>query len=263
MSVFPTTAIPTGIGSNTQFIYLIDNLMTPRLLSFRQIHINDENCELQPDRITWKATFGNWQPTAPLRVRKNGQVLMPAQVTNIDNDFGTFQANPLDLGLDGRPRDTVEVSYVFDYFPVPVIEAFYTAALSIINMTAKGPPTFYTITQMPSNWVGVLTDFAFAMCMERLLLDYDLWRYRLVFAIGPGDVDGSGSSDIVNQITTLKTNAEERARAAMENEKFKTGNYLSTPTAYYYSAIRGLGSMGGNGMGFTGKLQGWKPSKWL
>jgi hypothetical protein len=238
--------------------------MTPRLLAFRQIHIHDEQCQLLPDRITWKSTFGNWQPTAPLIVRKNSQVILSAQVTNISNDFGTFQANPIDLGQDGKPRDVVEASYVFDYFPVPVIEAFYTTALSIVNMTAQGPPTFYTIDQMPSNWVGVLTDLAYAMCMERLLLDYDLWRYRLVFAIGPGDVDGSGSSaDIVSQITTLKTNAEERANRALENPKFKTGNYLAPPTVYYYDAIRGLGSMGGNGMGFTGKLQGWKPSKWL
>ena len=266
MSVFPSTYIPTGVASTANFNHLIDVLMTPRLMAFRQIFIHDEPATLAPDKVTWRCTFGNWQPTAPLIVRKNG-VVLGSGVTDIDNSYGTFKANPVDIGADSKPRDTVEVNYVFDYFPTPLLEGLYTAAISIVNMTAVGPPTYYTIDHMPVPWEGVVTDLAFAMCMEKLLLDYDLWRYRLVFAIGPGDVnggEGTGGGDIANQLTTLKQNAEERANKAMDNEKFKTGNYLAPPTRFYYESIRGLGGGGTHGIPFVGgKLNGWRPTKWI
>ena len=262
MSVFQGTYVPTGVASTTKFNHLIDDLMTPRLMSFRQIHIHDEPAILDIDKVTWRSTFGNWLTAAPLVIRKNG--ILCATVTDINYVNGTFQANPLDIGADTKPRDTVEASYVFDYFTTAILEGLYTAAVSIVNMTAVEPPTSYTIADSPTNWEGVLTDLAFAMCMEKLLLDYDLWRYRLVFAIGPADLESGGGGDIANQLTTLKQNAEERANTAMQNEKFKTGNYLSPPTRFYYQSIRGLGgAAGAHGQPFIGgKLHGWKPTKW-
>jgi hypothetical protein len=265
MSSFPGTYIPTGVSSTPAFNVLVDTLLTPRLMAFRQIHIHDEQADLSPDRLTWQQTFGGWLTAAPLIVRKNGVVLMPAQVTTIDYVHGTFRADPVDLGADQKPRDVVETTYQFDYFPTAIQEGLLTAAVSIVNMTAVGPPTYYTIDTMPSNWYGVVTDLAFAMCMEKLLLDYDLWRYRLLFAIGPGELE-TGGGDIASQLTTLKQNSEERANTAMQNPKFKTGNYLAPPTLYYYQAIRGLGGAisGPHGVPFLGgKLQGWKPTKIL
>ena len=263
MSVFPGTYIPTGVASSSTFNHLIDALMTPRLMSFRQICIHDEPCDLSPDDLaTWGTTFGNWLLAAPLRIRKNGILVSSATVTEINYDNGTFKAGVVDVGADTRPRDTVEASYWMDYFRTEILEGFYTAALSIINTTAIGPPTEYTIGTAPINWEGVLTDLAFAMCMEKLLLDYDLWRYRLLFAIGPNEIDGGGG-DVVAQIETLKSNAEERANAAMQNEKFKVGNYLAPPTRFYFDSIHGGGSGGGaHGIPFlSGKLHGWKPNK--
>jgi hypothetical protein len=263
MAVFQGTYIPTGVASTAAFNHLIDNLMTPRLMSFRQIHIHDEPANLDVDKVTWRSTFGNWLTAAPLIIRKNGALF--ATVSNIDYVNGTFQANPVDVGADSKPRDTVEASYIFDYFTTSVLEGLYTSAISIINMTAFGPPTYYTVDTAPTNWEGVMTDLAFAMCMEKLLLDYDLWRYRLVFAVGPADLESGGGGDIANQLTTLKTNAEDRANEAMRNEKFKTGNYLAPPTRFYYDAIRGLGaSRGAHGIPFVGgKLHGWRPTKYI
>lgn len=264
MSVFAGTYIPTGVSSTAKFNHLIDELMTPRLMSFRQIHIHDEPATLKTDRLTWASTFGNWLQTAPLVVRKNGVPLLPAQVTSADYTYGTFRADPVDLGPDMRPRDVIEITYIFDYFPTQILEGLYTAALSIVNMTAVGPPTYYTIDSAPTPWEGVITDLAFAMCMEKLLLDYDLWRYRLIFAISPQDLESGGGGDIAGQLTTLKQNAEERASAAMQNEKFKTGNYLAPPTRYYFDAIRGLGgSRGAHGVTYEGKLHGWKPTRYI
>ena len=260
---FPGTYIPTGVASSAKFNHLIDDLMTPRLMSFRQICIHDEPCNLSPDDlVTWGVTYGNWLSDAPLRIRKNGVLVSSATVTNIDYDNGTFQVGVVDTGADTRPRDTVEADYWFDYFRAEILEGFYTAAVSIINTTAFGPPTDYTVNSAPTNWEGVMTDLAFAMCMEKLLLDYDLWRYRLIFAIGPNEIDGGGG-DVVGQLETLKSNAEQRADNAMQNEKFKTGNYLAPPTRFYFDGIRGGGgSSGAHGIPFlTGRLRGWKPNQ--
>jgi len=267
MSVYPGTYVPTNVASTPKFSHFIDDLLAPRLMSFRQIFIHDEPAVLQTDKAYWKVTFGNWLQAAPLLVRKNG-VLIDASsgLAGIDYVDGKLQANPVDLGADGKPRDTVEITYVFDYFGTAVQEGMLTAAVSIVNMTAIGPPTSYTIENAPTNWEGVITDLAYAMCIEKLLLDYDLWRYRLVFAIGPNEMEGGSGADISNQLTTLKQNAEERANTAMQNEKFKTGNYLAPPTRYYYAAIRGMGGgiAGAHGIPFLGgKLNGWKPSKYL
>ena len=57
--VFPGTFIPTGQGSSPAYTHLVDNLMTPRLMSFRMIHIYDEPCELNPD-FAWQSTFGGF-----------------------------------------------------------------------------------------------------------------------------------------------------------------------------------------------------------
>lgn len=264
MGVYPGTYIPTGIGSSAKFIHLIDDLMTPRLMGFRQIHIDDEPAQLNPDGVSWFVTFGNWLNGEAVTIRKNGMLLNPnTEVSAISYQYGTFQLGVVDIGGDRVPRDTVDVNYVFDFFPAPVLEGFLTSAVSTINMTAVGPPTSYTVNTAPTNWEGVMVDIAFAMCMEKLLLDYNLWRYRLIFAVGPNEVYGGGG-DIASQLTTLKQNAEQRADKAMDNQKFKTGNYISPPTSIYYASIRGAGGggRGGGTMPFSGRLRGWKPNKW-
>ena len=262
MGVFPGTYIPTGVASSDKFNHLIDDLLTPRLMSFRQVCFFDEQAVLDCDAVTWHVQFGNWLSAAPVKARKNGNPC--PTMSSIDYVYGTFQVGAVDVGADNKPRDVVELNYTWDYFPVAVLEGLFTAAVSIVNMTAIGPPTSYTIDTMPTNWEGVVTDLAFAMCMEKLLLDDDLWKYRLVFAIGPNEVYQGGGGDITSSLETLKTNAEERANNAMQNERFKTGNYLSPPTSIYYNSIRGAGgSTGPHGIPFlTGRLRGFRPNRW-
>jgi hypothetical protein len=262
MAVFPGTYIPTGVASSAKMNHLIDDLMTPKIMSFRQICIYDEQAVLDCDQVTWHTNFGNWLEASPIKARKNG---CPCPtLSNINYEYGTFQAGAIDIGADGKPRDTVEINYSWDYFPGAILEGYLTAAVSIINMTAIGPPTNYTVDTAPTNWEGVITDLASAMAMEKLLLDYDLWKWRLVFAVGPDAVYAGGDGGITSQLETLKSNFEERANNAMQNEKFKTGNYLSPPTSIYFDSIRGGGSSGPHGIPFlTGRLRGWKPNKWL
>jgi hypothetical protein len=201
----------------------------------------------------------------PFRISKNGCQFPGYTITSYEK--GEFQVGAVDIGTDGCPRDSVEATYQFDYFPVEVLEGFFNAAVEVVNTGAIGPPTNYKLdgsgTVPPDYWDGVLLDLAFAMAMEKLLLDYDLWKYRLVFAIGPNEVYGGGG-DIVGQLETLKSNAESRAARTLENEKFKTGNYLSPPTSIYFQSIRGAGTSSPHGIPFlTGRLRGWKPNRYV
>jgi hypothetical protein len=264
MAYYPNTFVTIGVSGSVNHNDLVDNYLTPRLLTFRQIEIHDEAAILKPDKKTWKVTYGNWNQGADVFVRKNGSVLDSALVTGIDYSHGWFQVNPTDVGPDGKSRDTVEVTYEWDYFPCNVLVNLLDMAVQMVNSSAWGSSTYYTVTSMPSYWKGVVADLAFAMAMERILLDYDLWKWRLVYAIGPGEVE-QGGGDIVNQITTLKQNAEERANKTLDNEKFKTGNRVSVPTVHYFDAVRGLGaSSGRHGIPFVGgRLRGWTPNRML
>jgi len=268
MAYYPSTFITIGVAGSVNYNDLVDNYLTPRLLTFRQIIIHDEAASLKPDKVTWKVTYGNWNQgdflSDTVTIRKNGVVIPDASVTSVNYLRGWFQANPVDLGADMKARDTVEATYEWDYFPVAVLKNFLMQAIQIVNTSAWGSSTSYTIDYMPENWKGVVTDLAFALAIERILLDYDLWKWRLVYAIGPGEVE-SGGGDIVNQLQTLKQNAEERANRTLENEKFKPGNRLSAPTVHYYDAVRGFGaSAGRHGIPFSGgRLRGWNPNKFI
>lgn len=268
MAYYPGTFVTVGIAGSVSYNDLVDNYLTPRLLTFRQITINDEPAVLRPDKLLWRVTYGNWNQGDILEdtvtIRKNGTVLSDAAVTSVNYLRGWFQANPVDLGPDQKSRDTVEATYEWDYFPVPVLKSFLDQAVNNVNASAVGSGTSYTIDTMPPWWKGVVADFAFAFAIERILLDYDLWKWRLVYAIGPGEVE-SGGGDIVGQLQTLKQNAEERANKAIENPLFKAPNRLSVPTVFYYDAVRGFGaSAGRHGIPFSGgRLRGWVPNKYM
>jgi hypothetical protein len=269
MPTFPGTNIPTGEGSCDRMNHLIDDLMTPRIMAFRQICFYDVPMRLCPDKETWKAPFGEWLDGFCHEINFNGctmEVTDP-DVTDYNAEDGSFKITTTEIGPDGRERDVVEASFQFDYFPVEVLEAFLNASIEVINAGAFGPPTDFKVcgSAPPAYWDGVLVDLAFAMSMEKLLLDYNLWKHRLVFAVGPNEVEGGGG-DIVGQLEMLKQNAEERAYRALDNELFKIGgHYVSPPTAIYFDAIRGYGgsTSGAHGIPFsTGRLRGWKPNRW-
>ena len=258
MPFFPGTLIPIGTASCDLMNELIDDLLTPRVLPFRQMCMYDLPLRLCPDGETWKAPYGNWlEGSDCYEVNKNGCPLLLSDMVDFDAEMGSFKlAGGTELGPDGRPRDTVEVTFQFDYFPPELLEAYLKLAVNNINAGAFGPPTCYGICNNPppKYWNGVIVDMAFAMMMEKILLDYTLWKWKLVFAIGPNEVE-NGGGEVVQNIETLKQNAEQRAGRALDNELFKIGgHYTSPPTSFYFQSISGFG-------GSASRLRGWKPNR--
>lgn len=251
MALFGMQYISGAGSSSTRANSIIDNLLNPRILSFRQITIFDEVGTLQSDGSTYKCTYGNWNPLFQTLVTKNGALLPTSGYSIMDYIEGKLTTATQAVG------DVVNVTYNFDYFPVPVLVGFIQNALDIANTAPVGPPTQYTLdgsNDPPAHWNGLITDLAFAIAMERLLLDQTLWVGKLVYAIG--DMESGDSGNIQSLVEALKHNAEDRAAKTMENPLFKVGQYLAPPTAFYYQAIRGFG--GHNRIG-QGKLRGWKP----
>ena len=253
MGTYYGSSIPTGTGSTAQRTHLVDDLLTPRLFAFRQIHIHDEEpVKLLPDNVTLKLTFGNLCQAAPLEIIKSGKRCSNVDIATVDYPNGQFTFNvPMEIGPDGIPLDTVSASYVWDYFPQPVLEGLLLQAMAIVNTQAYGATTYYTLEGMPTPWEGVVTDLAYAGALDRLLMDYNLWRGRMVFSIGPEQVE-SGSDNIPSQLQILKSAAEERANKVMANEKFKCGEYVAHPSRYYYEGVRGMAVSGAHGIPFAG-----------
>lgn len=251
MAVFPGSYVQTNMLSSQRANHIIDNILTPGLLSFRQITIYDEQSVLLNDNRTWKNTFNNWNQTFNSIFRYNGRKIdIP---NNVNYKMGTFQLNDLvNMG------DNVYLTYNFDYFPAEIIYGFMLQVVDTINTAAYGTPTSYGFENCPLNWNGVIADLTFARCMEKLILDYDLWSGKVVFALGYMD-DASGG-DIVGQLETLKRNAEDRAYKTLENEKFKNPNYLARPTDIYYNSVRSPFNY--NGKAGTGRLRGMKINRW-
>lgn len=253
MAVFPGTYIKTGVHSNERVNAIIDNILTPRMVPFRQVHQFDEEGVLMADGETWNFVYSNWNEDYPTLVWKNGNKLESTSYT-IDYLNGRIDAGTVD------EYDGITASYCFDYFPSDTLAGYIIVAIDTINSAAAGPPTSYDISDAPTGWDAVIADLAFAMAMERLLLEYETWKGRLSFPINGLEDQGSASQTI----ETLKNNSEERAYRALDNPKFKSGNLLSTPTQYYYHAVRGVGRSGTHiASGNYGKRRGWKRNKYF
>ena len=260
MATFPNSYVLIGSSTNARMNQIIDNMLTPRLLNFRQINVYDEQAKnVSPTTFspTWKLTYPTWNAAYPTQVMRNSQVVTPA---SIDTIMGSVT-----LTTPYVNGDNVNVTYNIDWFPVGLLQGFIYQAIDIINNSGQAQSaTHYTIADAPSNWDGVIADLAYAMAMEKLILDYDLWYGRVIFAIGANDMNDGQGGDVVSQLETLKQNAEERANISLNNEKFKIGNLLAQPTTTYYAAVRGIGRTStGHGVGSMGKLRGWKPTKYL
>lgn len=276
MANYAGTFIPIGTLSSTRMNKFVDEYLTPKLLMFRQIPSNDEVLTLDSDRETWRTAFGNILPDAPFKVIRAGERMMPSdfevdvvdgKVTfnDINENFQIEHGTELidTVGADGVPLIEVSASYMFDYFPANVLQNLVANACNIVNTAGnEASPTTYTVDTCPTYWDGVITDLAFAQCIERLLLDYDIWKGRLIFAIGADQILEGQGGDITSQLNTLKQNAEERAYKTLDNPKFKAGGYvLSYPTVNYWKAVNTLGSTGSQNMNLGGRLRGWRPNR--
>lgn len=235
-------------GSNVDFFstgniradYIINRLMGGQMLEYWQFMIHYETGTLVNSSVsanTYRFTYQNWNSLFVPEVFLNGgETPLHKDLYEVDYEHGRIT-----MRFELQPNDNVQVTYNFSYFTADDLYSYILRALSTCNTAGVGV-TNYTIDDAPINFDGVLADLAIAMCMERLIVDYDVWKGRLVFAISPSGLY-EGSDNIISNLELIKRNCEERAYKSVENPTFKLGRHLAKPTSLYYRSI-----MYGNGM---------------
>lgn len=232
---------------------LCNDLVHPTIAGYQQIQINYETATMVSRRSA-RFTYGWWNRAFPPEVHLNGgEVPLDASLFTPDYEMGRME-----FGFDLSMGDSVMATYNFSYFPFQVLKGFAERALGTINTANPSAVQSYTLKDLPVGLLGVAADLVIAMCMERLLLDYDLWKGRLIFAIGNNALY-EGGGDIVGQLETVKHNAENRAYKSIDNPKLFADNTLARPTDYYYTALlTGSGLRYKNGNLSYGPLRGAK-----
>lgn len=229
-------------STNERVNYIVDNLLNPSILEYRQISIYHEPA-IKITKNKYKFTYQNWNEAEIQVFLNNDPTPLNSSMYTIDYKYGM-----INVLFDSSTGDNLMCSYNFDYFPIHILEGFLHRAVSQLNVGTVGTITNYTFDDAPESWNGIIADYVFVYCLDKLILDYDIWKGRLIFALPPQAL-ADGSGDIISQLDGLRSNAMDRIRMTIENPKFKAQEYLAMPTMYYY---RGISPGLGRGFGLTG-----------
>ncbi len=231
METLAGTYIPKVDSGNSRIDTIINVMIFPTIMEFQQLMINYETATIINEN-SLRFTYSNWNEAYPVEVFLNkGKRMLDSSMFVPDYVMGRMTLN-----FDLTPGDSIQATYCFNYFPQVVLEGFIQRAVIVVNTAGNGTTTSYTIENVPDSYLGVIADIVVSMCMERLILDYDLWKGRLIFAISQNSLY-DGSDNIVSQLETVKKNAEERAYLTLNNPKFRAPNRLAKPTDHYYEAL--------------------------
>ena len=255
---YPATKIKLNqVKDNDRANFVIDKLLTPSIVQFRQIRIYNERA-VRLDDYHYKVTYQNMLNDT-IQVYMNGsKIPLDKSEYTVDLQYSIFKFN-----FATTTRDSFEIIYSFDYFPSHVLYGFLQRAVSELNVGPVGTPTSYTFETAPQFYNGLIANYAYVFCLDKLILQYNIWKGRLVFALPPQSL-ADGSGDIISQLQSLRSNAWQRISIALNNAKLKAPQYLAHPTALYYQGISPLGRYSGaSGKGFNGgKLRGLKINRY-
>lgn len=252
MGTIPGTYIEQVETGNDRIDTLVNVLLPPTLEQYQQIIINYETATVTGRSCRF--TYQNWNTAYPAEIYLNGgQTPLDSSLYTVDHEMGRVT-----IGMDLSTGDSVMATYCFNYFPYRVLEGFIHRAVVVVNTAGQGATETYTVETIPDGWLGIVADLVISMCMEKLILEYDLWKGRLVFAISNNGIY-DGGDNIVGQLETVKKNAEERAYMSLNNPRLRASLHLAKPTRYYYeSLLVGSGARSRNGSISYGPLRGAK-----
>lgn len=253
MSAIPGTYIEETNSGNTRVDSIINELTLPTLEEYEQIMINYEVGTITGKNDV-RFTYQNWQEAFPAEIyMNNGRTPLDASNYYIDYEMGKITFND-----DLTTGDEIMATYCFNYFPYHVLLGFIKSSIGIYNSAGQGQTTSYTIDDIPEEHLGVISNLVIGKCMEKLILEYDLWKGRLIFAISNNGIY-DGSDSIVSQLESVKNAAEDQAYKSLENPKLRASNRLAKPTDHYYEALlAGSSARYKNGSPSYGPLRGAK-----
>jgi hypothetical protein len=135
-----------------------------------------------PATNTVKFSYKNWN-SDPEEVFVNG--LMLNSGFTVDRAAGTLTfANAI------QETDEIRARYRFKYFDDATLTQFLNLAIQDVNNYP--PATGYTFGNEPGDWEYVITLGAYALALETVRMDLQMWDARLVF---PDPADARASID--------------------------------------------------------------------
>lgn len=261
MQLFPGTNVELYNTGNERIDYIINVLMSSLLIEYMQLKVYYQvgtRIQNHISQNSYKFHYQHWNKGYQPEVFLNGgQVALNPELYEVD-----YQNGKIKMLFNLQLGDSVQVTYSFNYFPSFVLQGFIKRSLGTVNTAGQGAISDYTIQTAPQIYDPIIADLALAQCFQKLLLDYDIWKGRLIYAISSQGLY-SGSDNIVGQLQTLKRNCQDRAYRTLDNPTFRNRPMLKKPTrAYYRSLMLGNGLMVNNQGTFNGtKLHGIKINK--
>jgi hypothetical protein len=247
--VLEGTYIPNANTGDSRKNRIMDNMLSFRLERFRQLLVHDE--EINAAQNSLQSTWYPWLAEAPVKAMRNslvvGEEAAAGTLSIVNATMGLFDVSP---GLERG--ETLFISYMFDYFPDPILSGLMNISLDILNSAEPG--TNFNFASAPDKWDGAIAEQTYVLALEKLLLDDLLWRTRLIFA----DPD-----QVASQLESVKDESQSRLNDVVL-PGLKKEPYVSSPTAVYYDAIRMGGRSGYHGgkVGY-GKTRGLRINRWF
>lgn len=241
---FPATYVKLKQLQSERQNNIIDNYLTPSIIEYRQITIHHQVAA----RIygnEFKLSYQNWNDNEIYVFLNNNPIRLDSDMYSVDRQYGKIFLN-----FECTAADNIMCTYNFDYFPSHVLHGFLQRAVSQINAGPVGTMSNYTLQNCPQYWDGLIADYAYTYCLDRLILDYDIWKGKLIFSISPQGL-ADGSDNIISQLQSQRSSAWQRINITINNPKFKAKQALAYPTQHYIDGISPFGrypGMSGNGV---------------
>lgn len=167
----------TEYSDNMTYSYkevLINHGLSTLFDLFQNLEVRDEIGVLNSDRSQARFTYKNWQRKYTPQFFKNDNTFLTLW-TDIDVDHEAGIAYP-GTTVQG---DEISAQYRFKYFTDGYWGDILDLAITMGN--ALKPHTSYSINEAPAEWDDLLVMYSYIKSLEKLLLDLNLWRTRLIF----------------------------------------------------------------------------------
>lgn len=154
---------------------IINNFILPSLGFVQKIPLHNEVGVVDKDRRTIRFIYTNWLTTMPIIIRKNRATIL---TETTDYTVDALDGEIL-LTQDLAAGDEIEADYYFQYFLNQ--EIVDLLELTLRDLNSRKPATAFIMSNAPLEWDGALVTGTMMKLIERLLLDFNLWRPHLIW----------------------------------------------------------------------------------
>lgn len=222
--VSKVTTISQAGASQTnspRFDNIINSYVDSALDVFRQLRVWDMHARRSGnDEYNLVTPYRNWNTSFVPEVYDSNDMLIPPNLVTVDYANGSFR-------VDGDPGyEDYFVTFRFDYFGVPTLQAFLNWTLQELNVAGAANryvTNYSTVDAAPENWDGPLTFGVLAKAFQKLSTDSGLWNTFLIWT------DGQAGQTLARETAQSYNETLNELKQGL-----KWGRFLARPTSQFY-----------------------------